>query len=64
LRSALIEPKDLARFLDMSIKSANETEHHLLSSRDLGLLSPNDWQQRSAEGVEIRKMIYGDRERS
>jgi four helix bundle protein len=26
--------KEFARFLDISIKSANETEHHLLSARD------------------------------
>jgi len=36
--------KEFARFLDISIKSANETEHHLLSARDLDLVSPTDWQ--------------------
>ena len=34
--------KEFARFLDMSIKSANETEQHLLSARDLDLVSPDD----------------------
>jgi four helix bundle protein len=33
--------KEFARFLDISIKSANETEHHLLSARDLNLVSPD-----------------------
>jgi four helix bundle protein len=36
--------KEFARFLDISIKSANETEHHLLSARDLNLVSPDAWQ--------------------
>jgi len=50
--------KEFARFLDISIKSANETEHHLLSARDLGLFKPDEWQKLSGETVEIRKMIY------
>ena len=53
--------KEFARFLDMSIKSANETEGHLLKARDLDLFSPNEWQAFSAEVVEIRKMTYGYR---
>jgi four helix bundle protein len=56
-------PKDFARYLDISIKSANETEHHLLVARDLGLLSPDSWQKHAAETVEIRKMIYAYRKR-
>jgi four helix bundle protein len=50
--------KEFARFLDISIKSANETEHHLLSARDLSLFTPDEWQKLSGETVEIRKMIY------
>lgn len=50
--------KEFARFLDMSIKSANETEGHLLSARDLELFSRDDWQKFTAETIEIRKMIY------
>ena len=37
--------KEFARFLDMSIKSANETEGHLLSARDLDLFSLDEWQK-------------------
>src|SRR5580765_1136050 len=29
--------KEFARYLDISIKSANETEYHLLDAHDLGL---------------------------
>ena len=54
-------PKEFARFLDMSIKSANEVEGHLLKARDLDLLSPEEWQAFTAEIVEIRKMAYGYR---
>jgi four helix bundle protein len=53
--------KEFARFLDMSIKSANETEYHLLTSYDLGLISEADWKKYTAETVEIRKMIYAYR---
>ena len=36
--------KEFARFLDMSIKSANETEGHLLKARDLsGFRAPGKW---------------------
>ena len=41
--------KEFARFLEMSIKSATDTEYHLLSARDLGLVSANDWQKYNAD---------------
>jgi four helix bundle protein len=53
--------KEFARFLDMSIKSANETEGHLLKARDLVLFSPQEWQAFTAEVIEIRKMTYSYR---
>jgi len=56
--------KEFARFLDMSIQSANETEGHLLSARDLGLFSSDEWQKFTAETIEIRKMVYAYRKRS
>jgi len=39
--------KDFARFLDVSIKSANETESRLLAARDLELIAPDRWQKYS-----------------
>ena len=45
----------------MSIKSANETEGHLLKARDLDLFSPEEWQAYTAEAIEIRKMTYSYR---
>ncbi len=53
--------KEFAGFLDMSIKSANETEGHLLKARDLDLFSPEEWQTFTAEVIEIRKMTYSYR---
>jgi len=53
--------KEFARFLDMSIKSANETEGHLLKARDLDLLSPDEWQAFTGEAIEIRKMTFSYR---
>ena len=47
----------------MSIKSANETEGHLLSARDLDLFSFDEWQKFTAEVIEIRKMVYTYRKR-
>jgi four helix bundle protein len=55
--------KEFARFLDMSIKSANETEGHLLTTRDLDLFSLDEWQKFTAETIEIRKMVYTYREK-
>lgn len=50
--------KDFAKFLDSSIKSANETEHHLLKAKDLGLITPDDWQAHTNETIEVRKMTF------
>jgi four helix bundle protein len=55
--------REFARFLDISVKSATETEHHLLVARDLGLLPPVVWSKLAAETVEIRKMIYSYRKK-
>ncbi len=56
-------PKEFARFLEISVKSANETEHHLLSAHDRGLISESDWKRLTAEVIEIRKMTYVYRKR-
>jgi four helix bundle protein len=53
--------KEFARYLDISIKSANETEYHLLKSRDLELISGAAWQKYTTETIEVRKMIYAYR---
>jgi four helix bundle protein len=55
--------KDFAKFLDSSIKSANETEGHLLKAKDLGLISRRDWQSHTQETIEVRKMTFGYRKK-
>ena len=55
--------KEFARFLVMSIKSASETESHLLSARDRRALADTPWRQLSGEAVAIRRMTYVYRER-
>jgi four helix bundle protein len=54
---------ELARYLDIAIKSANETEHHLLIARDLGALPHAHWQPLNSELIESRRMTYGLRRR-
>ncbi|HWH52581.1 MAG TPA: four helix bundle protein [Gemmatimonadaceae bacterium] len=55
--------REFARFLDMSIKSAAETEYHLLSARDRRALTDRRWQQLSAEVVQVRRMTHVYRKR-
>lgn len=55
--------REFARFLDMSIKSASETEYHLLSARDRQALPDHRWRDLSSEAVEIRRMTYAYRKR-
>ena len=46
-------PREFARFLDMSIESASETEYHLLSARDRRALPDTQWRTLSKEAEEI-----------
>jgi four helix bundle protein len=55
--------KDFARFLNMSIRSANEAEGHLLAARDLRLVTLDEWQKYSTETIEIRRMVFGYRKK-
>jgi len=53
--------KEFARFLDISIKSANETEYHLRTSHDLELISAAEWKTYTTDTIAVRKMIYAYR---
>jgi four helix bundle protein len=55
--------KDFARFLDVSIKSANELQSQLELARDARLLGRAEWERLTTETVEIRRMIWGLRRR-
>jgi four helix bundle protein len=56
--SAAASQKEFARFLGMSIKSANETEYHLLVARDRGAIRRDTAERFVCEIVEIRKMLF------
>ena len=51
--------KEFARFLSISIKSANETEYQLMLARDYLVMSRADWQFLSEETIGVRKMLCG-----
>jgi four helix bundle protein len=51
--------KEFARFLEISIKSTMELEYQLQLARDTGVLSYDDWKARTAQAVEVRRMLCG-----
>ena len=50
---------EFGRFLQISLGSASELEHHLLLARDLGYLSSEVCQVLSEDVVEVKKMLSG-----
>ena len=52
-------PKDLARFLDVSIKSTLELEYQLKLAMDYGVLALDEGRGLSGEVVDTRRMLYG-----
>ena len=56
-------PKELARFLDISIKSSSEAEYQLHLAHDFGLVPEEEWKALSSRTVTIRKMLCKLRER-
>ncbi|MGI8518273.1 MAG: four helix bundle protein [Acidimicrobiia bacterium] len=56
--------KDRARFLEISIGSSNELEHHLIVASDLGFLRPVDLDPLLDEIGQIRQMLIALRARS
>lgn len=56
-------PKEFARFLQMAIKSASETEYHLLDARDNGLISAQNWRALDADIRSIRAQLIVLRKR-
>ena len=55
--------KEFARFLSISIKSANETEYQLTLARDYSVLPTKDWKFLSEETVAVRRMLCGLRKK-
>lgn len=48
---------EFARFLDVSMGSANELEYHLLLSRDLGYLDEARWAELYDLTIEVKRML-------
>jgi four helix bundle protein len=48
---------DFARFLDIAMGSAKETDYHLLCSRDLGYVSLDLYQNIKSDLIRIQKML-------
>ena len=48
---------DLARFADISLGSASETEYHLILSRDLGYLAERPFNELISEVTEGKRML-------
>ena len=55
--------KEFGRFLDIAVKSTSELEYHLMVGREIRVISVNDFESLSAQTIEVRKMLYGLRER-
>ncbi len=51
--------KEFARYLDISIKSANELDYQLQLVRDYGILPNRHWKRLSDETVDTRRMLCG-----
>ena len=50
--------KELARYLDISIRSAFEVEYRLQVAHDTDLIDFATWQDLTREVIEIRKMLF------
>ncbi|GAB4408470.1 MAG: four helix bundle protein [Anaerolineales bacterium] len=48
---------ELARFLQIAMASACETEYHLLLARDLGYLAVPDYERLVAKVTEVKRML-------
>jgi four helix bundle protein len=51
--------KDFARFVGYSFGSARELEYHLITCRDLKLISRSDFQSLVDQVIEVRRMLTG-----
>ena len=50
---------EFRRFLGYSLHSTTELEHHLITARDLGLITARVFEELLEQLVEVRKMLHG-----
>jgi len=51
--------REFARFLGIALRSASETEYHLLLSRDLGYLNIKIYEELNNQVTEVKRMLTG-----
>ena len=49
--------REFARFLEIALRSASETEYYLLLSRDLKYLSPRTHEELNNQVTEVKRML-------
>jgi len=51
--------REFTRFLEIALRSASETEYHLLLARDLGYLDIKAYDKLNNQAVEVKRMLTG-----
>jgi four helix bundle protein len=51
--------REFARFLEIALRSASETEYHLLLARDLGYLELKTYEALNDQVTEVKRMLTG-----
>jgi four helix bundle protein len=51
--------REFARFLGIALRSASETEYHLLLARDLGYLDIKTYEELNSQVTEVKRMLTG-----
>lgn len=51
--------REFARFLEIALRSASETEYHLLLARDLGYLELKTYETLDHQVTEVKRMLTG-----
>ena len=51
--------REFARFIRISLNSANELEYHLVLARDLEVMPPEEFSTLVAQTIQVRKMLHG-----
>jgi four helix bundle protein len=54
---------EFARFISISLNSTSELEYHLIVARDMRAITVSDFKSLSSQAIEVRKMLYGLRNR-
>lgn len=54
-----VSQAELARFVEISIKSSSELQYQLELARDYGVLPQREWERLSEAIIDIRKMLCG-----